>query len=159
MKPLGSLLLAAWLGAALLFAASVAPAAFAVLPARALAGALVGRILPVVFVAGMGTAVLAFALDRPLGRDIPARVRAGALAVVAIACGVAQFVIAPRIGALRAEMGPVIEALAVDDPRRRAFGQLHAISVAWLGLAMLAAALAVGAAAWSGRRSAVPSAP
>ena len=158
MKLLGSLLLSAWLGAALLFAASVAPAAFAVLPERALAGALVGRILPVVFVAGMAAAGLAFLLYRPRGPGIPARVRGTALAVVTIACGVAQFVIAPRIGAQRAAMGPVIEALAADDPRRRAFGQLHAISVAWLGLAMLAAALAVGAAAWSGRRSAVPSA-
>jgi len=45
--------LAAWLGAAALFAASVAPAAFAVLPSRSLAGDVVGRVLPVVFWSGM----------------------------------------------------------------------------------------------------------
>ena len=38
-------LLDAWLGAAIFVAAFVAPAAFAVLPTRALAGAIVGRIL------------------------------------------------------------------------------------------------------------------
>jgi hypothetical protein len=46
------LLLAAWLGAGMLLAAVVAPAAFAVLPSRTLAGALVGRVLPTVFIAG-----------------------------------------------------------------------------------------------------------
>ena len=48
-----ALLLAAWLGAGVLFAAVVAPAAFAVLPSRNLAGALVGRVLPVVLIAGV----------------------------------------------------------------------------------------------------------
>jgi len=46
-------LLAAWLGAAIFFSVVVAQAAFAVLPTRTLAGALVGRILPVLFFAGM----------------------------------------------------------------------------------------------------------
>ena len=157
MSYLGTLLLAAWAGASLLFTASVAPAAFAVLPARALAGALVGRILPVIFVSGMAAAALAFTLDQPYARTAPARWRGGSLIVAAVACAVAQFLIAPRISALRAEMGPVIEALAVDDPRRRAFGQLHAISVAWLGLGLLAAAIAIGVAAWAQRAAAAPS--
>ena len=54
MKTLGlfALLLSALLGAGILFASVVAPAAFAALPSRSLAGALVGRVLPVVFVAG-----------------------------------------------------------------------------------------------------------
>src|SRR2546430_1569733 len=47
-----TLLLAVWIGAALLFALVVAPAAFAVLPSRTLAGALVGRGLPVIFYGG-----------------------------------------------------------------------------------------------------------
>ncbi|MDE3217575.1 MAG: DUF4149 domain-containing protein, partial [Gemmatimonadota bacterium] len=42
-----------WLGAAVLLAAAVAPAAFAVLPSRSLAGDLVGRVLPVIFWSGM----------------------------------------------------------------------------------------------------------
>jgi hypothetical protein len=44
--------LSAWLGAAVLAATVVAPAAFAVLPTRSLAGALVGRVLPVLFYGG-----------------------------------------------------------------------------------------------------------
>ena len=40
-------------------------------------------------------------------------------------------------------MGPVIEALATDDPRRRAFGLLHAISVGWLGVAIVAVIVAL----------------
>jgi hypothetical protein len=50
---LAASLLGAWIGAALLMAAAVAPAAFAVLPTRALAGALVGRVLPPVFGGGI----------------------------------------------------------------------------------------------------------
>ena len=153
MSYLGTLLLAAWTGAALLFAVSVAPAAFAVLPARALAGELVGRILPVIFVTGMASAAAAFALDWPYARTSRARFRGGALIVATISCGVAQFGIGPRISAVRAEMGPVIEALAADDPRRRAFGQLHAMSIAWLGIGMLAIAIAIGVAAWARRTS------
>lgn len=68
-------------------------------------------------------------------------------AVSAIVCGIAQFGVGSRIAALRAEIGPSLQALAVDDPRRVAFGQLHAFSVAWLGVAMLAAAVVIVAGA------------
>ena len=136
-----ALLLAAWLGAGILFAAVVAPAAFAVLPSRTLAGALVGQVLPTVFVAGIVVAILAALLDRaPTGRA--SRVRRVALVVTAISCGVAQFVIGPRIERVRSEIGGPVEQLASTDPRRIAFGRLHAISVAWLGLAMLSGATA-----------------
>ena len=137
-----ALLLAAWLGAGILFAAVVAPAAFAVLPSRTLAGALVGKVLPTVFVAGMAIAVVAAVLDRgTAGRA--SRVRRVALAVLAISCAVAQFVVGPRIERIRGEIGGPVEQLAPSDPRRTAFGRLHAISVAWLGLAMLSGATAV----------------
>jgi hypothetical protein len=140
---LANYVLAAWVGAALLLAGSVAPAAFAVLPQRALAGALVGRVLPVVFLTGIAAAALAFLLDLPYDRTALARWRGGALIVAVIANATAHFLIGPRIQQLRAEMGPVIEALAVDDPRRRAFGQLHAISVGWMGVAILAILVAL----------------
>lgn len=138
----GAALLALWIGAAALTAAVVAPAAFAVLPTRALAGALVGRVLPVIFVsgaiAGVLGAVLAWTGDGP-----QSRVRASLCAAMAVACLVAQFVIGPRIAKLRAEMGPNIEALASDDPRRAQFGKLHGFSVAWMGVGMLAAGAAL----------------
>lgn len=144
-RPLVSLvLLAAWLGAAGIVASVVAPAAFAVLPTRALAGALVGRVLPVVFgsgiVVGLATAVLSW-LGR--GEGVPSRIPLIGGAAMAIACAVAQLAIAPRIARLRAEIGPSIEALAADDARRLAFGRLHAFSVLWLGVAMVAAVVAV----------------
>ena len=133
--------LALWLGGALLLAAVVAPAAFAALPSRALAGAVVGRVLPTVFYAGIaaGAVVLAAAATTPATPF--GRWRAALGALLAGACAVAQLVIAPRIHRLRADIGPSIEALAADDARRAAFGRLHGISVAWMG-AGIAAALA-----------------
>jgi hypothetical protein len=137
-----ALLLSAWLGAAALLAAVVAPAAFAVLPSRTLAGALVGRVLPVVFVAGLVVALAGLWLDRPdTGRSL--RVRRAALIVAAVACAAAQFAVGPRIERVRKEIGGPVEQLPTSDPRRVAFGRLHAVSVAWLGLAMVAAATAL----------------
>lgn len=156
---LANLLLAAWVGAAALFTAAVAPAAFAVLPARALAGALVGRVLPVVFVTGIAVAMLAFVLDLPYARTALDRWRGGALILAVIANATAQFLIAPRIQQLRMEMGPVIEALAVDDPKRRAFGLLHAISVGWLGLAIVAVLVALATHAVAVRHATPASTP
>ena len=48
-----ALLVAAWIGAALITVAVVAPGAFAVLPSRTMAGAMVGRVLPALFIAGI----------------------------------------------------------------------------------------------------------
>jgi len=140
--PVAFILLSAWLGAGVLFATVVAPAAFAVLPSRALAGALVGRVLPVIFVSGIVVAAAGLLLDRSGAGRLP-RVRRGALGVVALCCAVAQFIVAPMIERTRREIAGPIEHLAPRDPRRVAFGRLHAISVGWLGLAMLGAATTV----------------
>ena len=126
-----------WLGAALLFTAVVAPAAFAVLPSRALAGLLVGRVLPVLFWSG---AVVGLVIAASAGGWR----RAAALTLLASALG-AQWGIAPRIERARQAIGPELERVAADDPRRVAFGRLHGFSVMLLGLGMLAAgAVAVG---------------
>lgn len=134
------LVLAGWLGAALLVVLSVAPAAFAVLPTRALAGALVGRVLPVLFWSGMiiGVALGVHAWSSPnrLARTVIAIALAGA-------CATAEFVVTPRIAQTRAHAGGAIDALGASDPRRRAFGRLHGISVALLGIAGLSAMLAL----------------
>ena len=133
-----SILLSAWLGAAVLVATVVAPAAFAVLPSRTLAGALVGQVLPVVFVAGLVVALASLWLDgADRGRAIS--VRRALLVVAAVSCAAAQFAVAPRIERTRKEIDGPVEQLRPDDPRRIAFGRLHAASVAWLGLAMVAA--------------------
>jgi hypothetical protein len=136
-----TLLLAIWIGAALLFTIVVAPAAFAVLPTRNLAGALVGRVLPVIFYAGVVIGSVIVLLDI-IGRT-GAWGRTAAGAVSALACAVAQLVVGTRIDRLRAAIGGPLDALAGDDPRRAAFGKLHAISVGWLGIAMLAAIVAL----------------
>lgn len=132
-------LLSAWLGASLLFTARVAPAAFAVLPARALAGALVGRVLPVLFLSGIAAGLVTAWLSRRAA-DAPWSTQRllGALLLV-VGCAAAQFVIGPQIEAARAAIGPSVEALATSDPRRVAFGRLHGFSVMLLGVGMLGA--------------------
>jgi hypothetical protein len=133
-------LLSAWLGASLLVAAVVAPAAFAVLPTRTLAGALVGRVLPVLFWSGiaLGVAVAFLGSQLNLGK-----IGIGAAIVFAAACAVAQFGIAPRIEALRAAIGGPVDALDVGDPRRMAFGRMHGMSVLLMGIGMVAALVAL----------------
>jgi hypothetical protein len=127
--------LSAWLGAAILVAAVVAPAAFAVLPTRNLAGALVGRVLPMVFYSGAAVGVLAAALGRTAPSST-ARQVVGAL--MTVTCLVAQLLVAPRIERVRADAGRPIDELAAGDARRTAFGRLHAASVLLLGVAAMA---------------------
>ena len=125
------------------FASSVARAAFAVLPSRALAGLLVGRLLPVIFYSGMVIAIFALMLlldDRVIAGRVT---RLVALMLAVMACAAAQFVVSPRIAALRAQIGPSLDALATTDPLRRQFGQLHGMSVGLLGIAMVAALVCV----------------
>ncbi|MFA6166229.1 MAG: DUF4149 domain-containing protein [Gemmatimonadaceae bacterium] len=134
-RPLAALILVAlWLGAALLTVAVVAPGAFAVLPTRALAGEMVGRVLPVVFAGAIlvPAAVLAIV---PWARRSGVAVTASVAA--AVAAGVALWVVNPRIAALRAAAVVPIDQLAPSDPRRTMFGLWHGVSVALLGLAML----------------------
>lgn len=128
----------AWFGAAVIVAAVVAPAAFAVLPSRTLAGALVGRVLPVLFWCGMVVAA-AFVAS---AWSLPARgARLGAAFTLFLACAVAQLLVAPRIARIRSAVSGPIDALPADDLRRLAFGRLHGISVGLLALAALAAIL------------------
>jgi hypothetical protein len=99
-----------------------------------MAGDVVGRVLPVLFMGGIITAIIAAALIAP--SDWARRVLAG---LTVFGCAMAQFQIAPRIARLRVEIGGAIDSLAAGDPQRVLFGRLHAMSVAWLGAAMLAA--------------------
>jgi hypothetical protein len=135
--PVSALLLAAWIGATLYFSAVVTRAAFAVLPSRTMAGALVGQTLPVLFDTGMlvGVILVGAALLSPRGAARTASL-AGGVSIFALMAA-ARFVILARIARLRLSMPAVIDSLPVDDPTRRAFGQLHAMSVGALGLAML----------------------
>jgi hypothetical protein len=136
--PVASLLLAAWLGATLYFSVVVTRAAFAVLPSRALAGVFVGQTVPALFDAGIivGACLIYVALRSPGGIVRTASLAGGV--VIASLTALARFVILARIARLRLSMPAAVDSLALSDPARRAFGQLHAASVGALGLAMLA---------------------
>ena len=146
----GALLVASWLGAAVLFAAVVAPAAFSVLPSRALAGALVGRVLPAVFIAGLVVALLALGIGFRDGAPfLKARLLSAVL--VALSCAAAHFLVGPRIERLRQTIGSPVGELAVEDERRVAFGRLHRASVGWLGAAIVGATCYVVFSTLAGR--------
>ena len=146
------ILLACWFGAALFFGAVVAPAAFSVLRsfglanANEIAGSIVTRSLSVVNVAGFLIALLLL-LSLLLWRNSAGRisfiVECVCLVVIAIATGVGHWVIAARMRALRAAMVLPIDQIAADDSRRIEFGGLHGYSVNALGLAMIAALVAL----------------
>lgn len=143
----------AWLGAVILFVAVVAPAAFASLPTRSLAGALVGAVLPPVFysgvVVGLGCALASLVAHR--GRSVTAGTVGGLL--IAVSCAAAQFVVAPRIDRARAAIAGPVESIPASDVRRVRFGRLHAASVLWLGVAAIGAAVVAAAAGASLRRT------
>lgn len=131
-------LLSAWVGAAILVAAVVAPAAFKVLPTRTLAGALVGQVLPVIFVSGLALALVGGAIETRGSRNAQ-WIPIVSFAVMALACILAQFIIGAKIEGVRAAIGGAVDALSTDDPRRIQFGRLHAYSVISMGIGMLGA--------------------
>lgn len=124
-------LLSAWAGAMLFFGVAVAPAAFAALPTRELAGGVVGRVLLRLNLAGMAVACLA-----AVSAVAQAALRRGAgswalrlgLALLAVALLAGSLRVSHRMEALRAEMGG-IDRVAEDHPLRVAFGRMHRLSV------------------------------
>ena len=146
------ILLACWFGAALFFGAVVAPAAFGVLRsfglpnANEIAGSIVTRSLSVINIAGFLIALLLLAtliLRRNSASRVSFIVEGICIAVIAVATGVGHWVIAARMRGLRAAMVLPIDQIAMDDSRRVAFNALHGYSVNALGLAMIAALVAL----------------
>jgi hypothetical protein len=135
--------LAVWLGAGVFMAAAVAPAAFAVLPTRALAGVLVARILPPLLYSGMFVAVACSTFELVRGRTFASRTRHVMAVVIMLSCGVGQFIVDPRIDRIRSQIPGAVESLSIADPRRVEFGRLHGLSVVLLGVAMLAAVTSI----------------
>jgi hypothetical protein len=137
---IGVVALSAWLGATLLVGTVVAPAAFAVLPTRTLAGALVGRVLPVLFYGGAAIGILVSLVGR---MTTPSTGRVSAGVVMVAACLVAQLIVGPRIERIRLDAGGPIDQLAAGDARRTSFGRLHGASVLLLGVAAIAGCAAL----------------
>ena len=135
--------LAFWLGAAAFFSVAVAPALFAALPTRTLAGEVVGRLLPGIFYSGIVVGVIVVVIEIASRGAWSWRGREVFGAVIIVACAIAQTIVGPRIARLRAEIAEPVDSLPIDDARRMMFGRLHGVSIAWLGVAMLAAAIAL----------------
>jgi hypothetical protein len=157
---LRAILLSLWLGAALFFSVAVAPNVFAVLRgfslvnANEIAGTIVTRTLAVINVAGFILGLLVLLITIAVKRRF--RVLAFVLqffaaATLVVTTGVGQWVIAARMRALRVAMG-TIDLVPLSDPRHIAFTQLHIYSVTLMGVAMIAAIIAILAITLSHRR-------
>ena len=146
------ILLACWFGAALFFGAVVAPASFGVLRSFALpnaneiAGSIVTRSLSVINIAGFLISLLlllTLLVRRHSSGRLSFIMECVCLGVIALTTAVGHWVIAARMRALRAAMVLPIDQIAADDGRRIAFNNLHGYSVNALGLAMIAALVAM----------------
>jgi len=131
-----------WLGAAVFFIA-VAQTAFAVLPQRELAGAVVSRNLSILNFSALAVATLLI-LSSLAGAATVNKfwlwVERSLLLLLGAAGAVGQFVIGIWLSSLRAQMGRPIDEIAVDDPLRVQFNTLHEWSV-WVLFAAMTAAL------------------
>lgn len=145
-------LLGMWLGAAIYFSAIVAPSAFAVLRsyqsfnAGEIAGAIVNRNLAAINLGGFIIGVVLLVTGFIRFRKVPLRffmIEIVSVTTLSLATAVGNWIIAPRLRALRLALRAPIDQLAATDPRRISFDQLHAYSVKALSVAMIAALLAI----------------
>jgi len=152
MNNLRLLLLGLWLGAALFFSATVAPAVFGVLRdfhlanANEIAGTIVTRTLAMVNISGFAISLFLLAtalLAKRVGASGAAfYLEVILLALIAFLTAASQWWVSPRMLAMRAALPMPIDQIARDDPRRAAFDTLHHYSVALLAVAMLASLIA-----------------
>lgn len=136
------LLLAIWLGAAVFFI-GVAQSAFAVVPDREMAGAVVNRTLSILNFAGMGIAIILLISSLIRSRDfrqVWVWLERFLLTLVLLSCAGGQFVIGLWLSATRAQMGRPIDQVPLDDPLRVQFNNLHEWSI-WVLMTGMAAAL------------------
>lgn len=125
-------LLSLWLGAMAYFSFVVAPAAFAVLPTRQLAGNLVNRALGITELIGiaLGATLIVLLLIARAVRSKAFWFELATLGAMTAAMLISRLIVSQRLHALRVQLGDV-SALAATDSHRIAFDQLHQYSV-WL---------------------------
>ncbi len=137
------LLIGLWLGAAIFFIA-VAQSSFAVLPSRELAGAVVSRTLMIINLGGLAIGLILLATSFIKRLNIaPFWIWTERILLVLLtaACAVGQFVIALWLQFVRAQMGgKPIDEIALEDPLRIQFNQLHQYSQ-WVLLGAMITAL------------------
>jgi len=139
--------LVVWLGGLIFFAFAVAPAAFAVLPTRHLAGNVVGRTLGALHWMGIIAGVIFLAssflysyVSRGTAHTFAARNILIVLMLVLTL--VSQFGIIPRMDTLRASLGE-IDSVPANNPARMQFDALHVWSTRLEGGVLLLGLVAV----------------
>jgi hypothetical protein len=132
------LALGAWLGAIFYFSAVVAPSAFAVLPAKDLAGTLVGQSLSRLHAMGLILAIVFLIAGGAIAGSIRVFSKPAMIGVVVMVLltAISQNNVTHRLNELRTAMGSV-EKTAADDPRRVEFDRLHSLSVGLEGAVLL----------------------
>jgi len=139
------LLLSLWLGSMVFFSFAVAPSAFAVLPTRELAGALVTSTIAKVEMLGLITGPLLLllqAVNRHARRfSSHGTLRAGLILAMIATAALSHFWISPTMVSLRAAMGGNIDDVPANHPMRAHFNELHQYSVALMGVAIVAGVL------------------
>jgi hypothetical protein len=138
-----ALLLAVWLGSMIFFSFAVAPSAFAVLPSRELAGAVVTSTIGKIEILGLiiGPLLLLIQMTAWQSRYVSAKtrtLRAILLLMMIAAAAASRFWVSAKLVSLRQAMGGVIDDVSVTDPLRIQFNALHGYSVGLMGAAMLA---------------------
>jgi hypothetical protein len=123
--------LVVWLGGLMFFAFVVAPTVFApgILPSRDLAGNVVNRSLSILHTMGLICGVVFVVASLTYCKIVQHSVRPFSLLhilvyLMIILTIVAQFGVAPKMAALRADMG-VIDNVPQSDARRVQFNALH----------------------------------
>ena len=136
-----------WVGGIIFFSFVVAPALFNILPTRHLSGLVVTRVLASlhwlgVICGGVFLICSFFEAYHSSGSVQATAARNVLVAGMMVAALISQTVVSTKMAALRGKMGE-IDKIAVSDPRRMAFNQLHQWStglevvVLILGLATL----------------------
>lgn len=129
-----------WVGGLIVLGAIAAPSIFDVTAARGIAddrvvaGAIFGEAFRRFHLLSYGCGCLLFvtlAARAVLGpRPVYLAARLTLVIVMLIAAGYSGLVLTGDIESLRAEIGVAPSSLSEDDPRRAAFGRLHALSTA-----------------------------
>lgn len=143
-------LLSLWLGAMSVFSFIVAPAAFAVLPDRRLAGNVVSRVLGNIEIIGiaLGVILLFILFFRRERKGAAFLFELATLFLMTVSMIVSRFVVSKQLHDLRVEHGEQLAALAQSDPVRVTFDQLHQYSVWLMGFNIIAAIVLIALLVW-----------
>jgi Domain of unknown function (DUF4149) len=143
-------LLSFWLGAMSIFSFVVAPAAFAVLPERRLAGNVVSRVLGNIEIIGiaLGVILLLILLFFREKRRKPFIFEFIAVALMTTSVILSRFAVSSRLRDIRLRHGDQLASLAQSDPVRASFDQLHQYSVWLMGFNIVAAIVLIALLAW-----------